>query len=91
MDKKRWDKVNEVMKAWAEKKEITFYGDILNGKLTGYLSMELGRIREVFGSAFVIMFDGKARRSSYEYMDLFKECTEEIYIDCLVVVGWLWI
>jgi len=69
MDKVRWDKVNEIMQAWAEKKKVTFYGDILNGKLTGYLFMELGRIREVFGSAFVIMFDGKARRSTYEYLD----------------------
>jgi len=69
MDKVRWDKVNEIMQAWAEKKKLTFYGDILNGKLTGYLFMELGRIREVFGSAFVIMFDGKARRSTYEYLD----------------------
>jgi hypothetical protein len=69
MNKTRWDKVNEIMQAWAEKKKLTFYGDILNGELTGYLFMELGRIREVFGSAFVIMFDGKACRSTYEYLD----------------------
>ena len=69
MNKMRWDKVNEIMQAWAEKKKLTFYGDILNGKPTGYLFMELGRIREVFGSAFVIMIDGEARRSTYEYLD----------------------
>jgi len=69
MNKKRWELVNEVMQAWAEKKTLTFYGDILNGKITGYLFMELGRIREVFGSAFVIMIDGEARRSTYEYLD----------------------
>jgi len=69
MNKERWDKVNEVVQAWAERRSVMIYGDVLNGKLTGYLSMELGRIREAFGSASVIIVDGKAQRSSFEYLD----------------------
>lgn len=69
MNKKRWELVNEIMQAWAEKRKAMFLGEVVNGKRTGYLFMELGRIREAVGSAFVITIDGKVRSSTYEYLD----------------------
>lgn len=69
MNKEKWSKVNEIEKTWAEKRQVTFFGDILNGKPIGYFSLELGRIREVYGSAFPIMIDGKVRLSTYQYLD----------------------
>jgi hypothetical protein len=69
MNKDRWTKVNEIMQAWAEKKTMMFHGELINGEETGYLYMELGRIREISGSAFVILSDGIPRRSRFEYGD----------------------
>jgi hypothetical protein len=69
MTKKGWDEVNEIVQAWAEKKTVLFPGEGVNGEQSGYLSMELGRIREVSGSAFAIRRDGKVCRSSFEYLD----------------------
>lgn len=61
MTKERWDKVNEVMLAWAEKRKVMFLGKVVDGGRTGYLFMELGRIREAEGGAF--------KPGSYEYYD----------------------
>lgn len=68
MDKEKWDLVNEIMKAWAEKEKRTFYGDVLNGKLTGYLYMDAGNILDVYGSAFAIIKNGVASYSTYQYL-----------------------
>jgi hypothetical protein len=59
MNKERWALVNEIMLAWAEKKTAMFLGKMIDGKRTGYLSMELGRICEAVGGAF--------SAGSYEY------------------------
>jgi hypothetical protein len=69
MDKSRWDKVNEVVRAWAERKTILFRGEAFDGQESGYLSMELGRICEAFGSAFVIRRSGLVCPSRFEYLD----------------------
>ena len=69
MTKEGWDKVNEIVQAWAEKKSVTFRGEVVDGKEVGYLHMELGRVREAFGSAFVIRRNGKVCRSRFEYLD----------------------
>jgi len=69
MTKEKWDRVNEIVQAWAEKKTVMFPGESIDGEQSGYLSMELGRIREAFGSAFVIWRAGKVCRSSFEYLD----------------------
>jgi hypothetical protein len=69
MTKEGWAKVNEVVEAWAEKKTVTFHGEVVDGKESGYLRMELGRIREAFGCAFVIRRNGKVCLSSFEYLD----------------------
>ena len=69
MTKEGWDKVNEIVQSWAEKKTVMFRGEGVNGELSGYLYMELGRIREVFGSAFEIKRNGKVCRSKFEYLD----------------------
>jgi len=69
MTKKGWNKVNEIVQAWAESKTVMFPGESIDGEQSGYLSMELGRIREAFGSAFVIWRDGKVCSSSFEYLD----------------------
>jgi hypothetical protein len=61
MNSERWKKVNEIMKAWAEKRKAIFLGKMIDGKRTGYLYMELGRIREVVGGAF--------EPCGYEYYD----------------------
>ena len=61
MTKKGWNLVNEIMLAWAEKRKAMFLGKKVDGKRTGYLFMELGRIREVDGGAF--------KSSPYEYYD----------------------
>ena len=61
MNKERWDLVNEIMVAWAEKRTVVFLGKIIDGERTGYMSMELGRIREAEGGAFA--------PGSYEYYD----------------------
>jgi hypothetical protein len=61
MDKERWDLVNEVVQAWAEKRTVEFSGKVVDGKRTGYLYMARGRIREAVGGAFGV--------SSYEYYD----------------------
>ena len=68
MDKKKWDKVNEILQAWAEKKTMTFYGETCN-EMSDYLYMELGRIREIYGSAFEIKFDEIITHSKYEYIN----------------------
>ena len=76
MNKEGWSKVNEIVQAWAERETIVFHGEVVKGhgvdvegKETGYLSMELGRIREVSGSAFLIWRFAKACFSSFEYID----------------------
>lgn len=69
MNKERWQRVNEIMQAWAEKRTTMFCGDVVDGVSTGYLFMELGRIREAEGSAFVILDGGLTRRSKYVYLD----------------------
>jgi len=69
MTKEGWDKVNEIVEYWAEKKTVMFRGEGVNGEISGYLYMELGRIREVFGSAFEIKRNGKVCSSKFEYLD----------------------
>lgn len=64
-----WNKVNEVVLAWAECRTVMFPGEVFNGKESGYLSIVLGRIREVFGSAFLIKRDGLVCPSKFEYLD----------------------
>jgi hypothetical protein len=59
MDKDRWALVNEIMQAWAEKKNAVFLGKVVDGTRTGHLFMDMGRIREAVGGAFA--------PSSYEY------------------------
>jgi len=61
MNKERWTLVNEITLAWAEKRKAMFVGKMVDGKRTGYLFMELGRIREAVGGAF--------ESSDYEYYD----------------------
>ena len=53
--------MNQVMLAWAEKRKAMFVGKMVDGKRTGSLYMELGRIREVVGGAF--------EPCDYEYYD----------------------
>jgi len=69
MTKEGWDKVNEIVQAWAEKKTVMFRGERVNGKLSGHLYMELGRIREAFGSGSIIWRDGRICFSRFEYLD----------------------
>lgn len=69
MTKEGWDKANEIVKSWAEKETVMFRGEGVNGELSGYLYIELGRIREVFGSAFEIKRNGKVCCSKFEYLD----------------------
>jgi hypothetical protein len=69
MEKEKWDKVNEVVEAWAEKKTVLFRGEGVNGGLSGYLYMELGRIREAFGSGSIIWRNDKVCHSRFEYLD----------------------
>ena len=69
MTKKHWDKVNEIVEAWAEKGTVTFHGEVVDGEEAGDLVMELGRIREAFGSAFIIERFSKVCHSSFEYLD----------------------
>ena len=75
MSKGEWDKVNEIVEAWAEKKTVTFHGEVygegevVGGGESGYLRMELGRIREAFGSGIVIYRYDKVCPSSFEYLD----------------------
>lgn len=76
MNKEKWNLVNKIMQAWAEKRKQMFLGQFLDGvsgDRTGHLFMELGRIREVIGSAFLIQFEERGamvtRRSTYEYLD----------------------
>jgi hypothetical protein len=52
MRKEHWLLVNEIMQEWAEKKKAMFLGKVVDGERTGYLYMELGRIREVVGGAY---------------------------------------
>ena len=52
MNKELWMKVNEIMRAWAEKRKVMFLGKSVDGKRTGYLYMELGRVYEVVGGAY---------------------------------------
>ena len=61
MNKERWDLVNKIMLAWAEKRKAMFVGKIIDGKRSGYLFMDMGRIREAAGGAFT--------PSDYEYYD----------------------
>jgi len=61
MNKERWSKVNEIMLAWAEKRTVLFTGKVIDGERTGYLFMEMGRIREAEGGAF--------EPGNYEYYD----------------------
>ena len=61
MNKERWNKVNEIMLSWAEKRNVMFTGKILDGERSGYLFMEMGRIREAVGGAF--------EPGTYEYYD----------------------
>jgi len=61
MNKERWALVNEIMLAWAEKRTVELLGKIVDGKRTGYLFVELGRIREAVGGAF--------ETGKYEYYD----------------------
>ena len=69
MTKEGWDKVNEIVESWAEKKTVMFRGEGVNGELSGHLYMELGRIREAFGSAFEIKRNGRVCSSNFEYLD----------------------
>ena len=61
MNKQKWDLVNQIMQAWAEKSKVTFIGKTVNGKRTGYLYVDMGRVREVVGGAF--------ESCDYEYFD----------------------
>ena len=75
MSKAEWDRVNEIVQAWAEKRTVTFHGEVYGegevagGGESGYLRMELGRIREAFGSAVVISRYHVVCPSSFEYLD----------------------
>jgi len=71
MSKEHWDIVNEVVKAWAEGLTKVFDGEIVNGtgEKSGYLYMESGRIREAFGSPFVVESKGVKSISKFEYLD----------------------
>jgi hypothetical protein len=69
MTKEKWAKVNEIVQAWAEKRTVMFSGEGVNGEESGHLSMELGRIREAFGSGFVISRFDRVCRSRFEYLD----------------------
>jgi hypothetical protein len=69
MTKEGWDRVNEIVEGWAGKRTAMFRGESVNGEVSGYLYMELGRIREVFGSASVIRRNGKVSPSRFEYLD----------------------
>lgn len=69
MTKDMWTKVNEVVEAWCKRETVIFFGEMSNGESSGYLSMELGRIREAFGSAYLIWRDGVVRKSRFEYID----------------------
>jgi hypothetical protein len=62
MDKEGWSVVNELMLAWAEKREVVLKGAVVDGKSTGYVYMKLGRILEVVGGAFAVC--------DFEYYDL---------------------
>ena len=61
MSKERWNLVNEIVLAWAEKRKAMFFGKMVDGERTGYLFMEMGRISEVVGGAF--------EPCEYEYYD----------------------
>lgn len=69
MTKEMWSKVNEIVEAWCKRETVMFNGEKFNGKQSGYLSMELGRIREAFGSAYVISRDDVVSISRFEYID----------------------
>jgi len=69
MSKEMWNKVNEIVQSWAERDTVVFRGEGVNGTQSGFLSMELGRIREAFGSAYVIVRNGVVCPSSFEYLD----------------------
>jgi len=69
MNKAMWNKVNEVVQSWTEKRTVTFHGEAVDGRESGYLHIELGRIREVFGSAFAIWRNGVVCFSRFEYLD----------------------
>ena len=69
MTKQMWYRVNEIVEAWADRKTVEFRGESVDGEVCGYLWMELGRIREVFGSAFVIRSRNGVRLSTFEYLD----------------------
>jgi hypothetical protein len=61
MDREKWRLVNEIMKAWAEKRKAMILGKVVDGKRTGYLYVEGGKIREAVG--------GASESCSYEYYD----------------------
>lgn len=61
MNKERWKLVSEIMEAWAKKEKHMFVGKVVDGKRSGYLYMDMGRILEAEGGAF--------EASSYEYLD----------------------
>lgn len=61
MNSEGWKLVNKIIKAWAEKRKAMFLGKMIDGKRTGYLYMELGRIREAVGGTF--------KPCEYEYYD----------------------
>ena len=77
MSKREWDLVNVIVQAWSEKRSVVFDGEafsesereVLCAVKSGYLRMELGRIREMFGSAFVLSRFDKVTCSSFEYLD----------------------
>jgi len=69
MTNEMWNKVNEIVQAWAEKKTVLFPGESNNGEVSGYLYMALGRIREAFGSGSIIWRDGRVCHSKFEYLD----------------------
>ena len=69
MTNEMWNKVNEIVQAWAEKKTVLLPGEYIDGKVSGYLYMELGRIREAFGSGSIIWRDGRVCHSRFEYLD----------------------
>jgi len=69
MEKEKWNKVNEIVQAWAEKKTVLFPGENIDGEVSGYLYMELGRIREAFGSGSIIWRNGVVCPSRFEYLD----------------------
>jgi len=51
MDREKWSLVNEIMLVWAEKREAMLSGKMVDGKVTGHLYMEMGRIFEAVGGA----------------------------------------